>query len=139
MAGKTSRNVPIKTVSLCDNEKVLDTQPALAGHRASVRAPDEPGVYSLLYDHDPQIQQALVVNTPPKESDLTYFKTEPDAIKAWTLPKAELKDKSAPDFEPLTKPSLLDRENIWWSLLLAGLIALLVEIVLSAKAGVVSL
>ena len=60
-----------------------------ADHRALIRTPDQPGLYTLSYDKDPAIQQVLAVNPPAKESELTYLQAEPDIIKAWTLSKPE--------------------------------------------------
>ena len=95
-------------------------------HRATLRAPDEPGIYVMTYDTDPVAQQMLSVNPALKESDLQYLAGTPDALKAWTTlaaPSAPATDAGA------ILPSLAQaaQQIWWWKLLLAGAVALVIE------------
>jgi hypothetical protein len=104
-------------------------------HRATLRAPDSPGVYALTYDDDPTLRQMLSVNPSLKESDLRYLAGgAPDVLKAWTLAKAP----PAPANEPgaiLPAAALAAQQILWWKLLLAGSIALIIEMVWQALRG----
>jgi hypothetical protein len=98
-------------------------------HRATLRAPDDPGVYALTYDADPGTQQMLSVNPSLKESDLRYLSGTPDVLKAWTLtamPVAPADEAKA----ILPAASLAAQQILWWELLLTGFVALIIEMVL---------
>jgi hypothetical protein len=100
--------------------------------RATLRAPGSPGVYALTYDADPAVQQMLSVNPSLKESDLRYLTGPPDVLKAWTLAKPA----TAPAITAVLPAATLGAQQIlWWELLLAGSLALFVEMVWLARPG----
>jgi hypothetical protein len=103
-------------------------------HRVTLHAPDDPGVYSLTYDTDPTVQQMLAVNPSLKESDLRYLAGTPDVLKAWTLTAAP----PAPASEPgavLPIAAQAAQQTLWWTLLLAGSLALVIEMLWQSRRG----
>ena len=95
-------------------------------HRAIVRAPSAPGIYQLTYDADPTVQQMLSVNPPLKESELNYVKGTPDALAAWTMPAAQARDQQAASAVS-PAPLLAAQQSLWWTWMIIGSLALLVE------------
>ncbi|HEX4141311.1 MAG TPA: BatA and WFA domain-containing protein, partial [Candidatus Methylacidiphilales bacterium] len=75
----------VKTVVLSRDGKEVVRTAVNADHRALLRVPDEPGIYGLSYDQSPEVRQMLSVNPSERESELTYFTSAPDILKAWTL------------------------------------------------------
>lgn len=125
----------VKTVVLSAADgKVVAQVPVSADHRAMVRAPDQPGLYALTYDEDPQIRQMLAVNPPAKESELNYLQSSPDILKAWTLSAPQDAIKSASPAVPLSA-SKAASENLWWALVLAGFVTLFLEMIELMRRG----
>jgi hypothetical protein len=123
----------VKKVILSAGGKEIQRTDVDADHRALIRTPDEPGLYTLSYDQDPAVQQVLAVNPPAKESELTYLQAEPEIIKAWTLSKPEDGNKAnAAEALATTRAA---SENLWWLLVLAGFTALFLEMIVLARRG----
>jgi hypothetical protein len=98
------------------------------GH-ARLRLPDEPGIYALTYDSQPQVQKLFSVNPSPKESQLAFIENPP-TVRAWRadLPAA-LPAVSTPSAHlPL---SIILQQRWWWWMVLAGLAALMLEMALA--------
>jgi hypothetical protein len=99
--------------------------------RAQLRLPDEPGLYELTYDDQPQVREILSVNPSPKESDLVYVES-PEAMTTWRLasgPDAAQAAVSTPGVKiPLAG---ILQQHWWWWMVLAGLAALMLEMVLA--------
>jgi len=123
-----------KTAVLRSEDKPVAPATPIIEHHATLRAPDQPGLYTVTYDDDPAVQQMLAVNPSIKESELRYLQSDPDMIKAWTLP-ASVKTQAQP--APVAAPSttLAAQQILWWKLLLAGFAALFLEMVVLAKRG----
>lgn len=121
---------PLVAVLHFDGKEVARAQ-VTPQHRATFRAPDQPGLYSLTYDGDPAVQQMLAVNAPLLESDLRYIQSPPDLLKAWTLSDAPKKNESS---APIVSSSMTDalQQILWWKLLLAGVAALFLEMLILA-------
>jgi hypothetical protein len=98
-------------------------------HRATLRAPDDPGLYVLTYDADPKVQQMLAVNPSLKESDLHYVAGSPSVLKDWTLPASENQPQQIAQTAVLPARTLAAQQSLWWKLLLVGSLALLIEMV----------
>jgi hypothetical protein len=103
-------------------------------HRVTLHAPDQPGIYALTYDGDRAVQQMLSVNPSLKESDLRYLTGTPDILKTWTLPSATPAPASAAT-AVVPAPAQAAQQILWWGLLLAGSLALCVEMIWLAHAG----
>jgi hypothetical protein len=121
-------DLSVKTVVLSAEGKEIDRAEVTADHRAVLHVPEQPGLYGLSYDKDPAIRQMLAVNPSEKESDLTYFTTEPDILKAWTLSAPK---KAAHPAAPLVPASTAtaSNANLWWLLVLSGVTALFIEMI----------
>jgi hypothetical protein len=126
-------NTQVDTVILTNNGKEVARTKVSAEHRATLRVPDQPGLYGLSYDQDPAIQQMLAVNPSAKESELTYLQSEPDMLKAWTLGKPD--DANKPSLVVLPSATKAANENLWWMLVLAGLGALFFEMIVLSRRG----
>jgi hypothetical protein len=94
--------------------------------RATLRAPDDPGIYLLTYDADSKVQQMLSVNPSLKESALRYLNGTPDTLKAWTLSQAQAAPVQA-EAGMLPADLLAARQTWWWKMLLLGSLALFIE------------
>ena len=103
-------------------------------HRVTLRAPDSPGIYLLTYDADPGIQQMLAVNPSLKESDLRYLADAPDVLKAWTLAAAPPPPANEPG-AVLPAVSQAAQQILWWKLLLAGSLVLVIEMLWQGRRG----
>jgi hypothetical protein len=103
-------------------------------HRATLRAPDDPGIYLLTYDADSKVQQMLSVNPSLKESDLRYVTGTPDTLKAWTLSQAQIAPvQTAAAMLPAN--TLAAQQTWWWKLLLAASLALFSEMAWLTRKG----
>ncbi len=103
-------------------------------HRATLRAPDAPGIYALTYDADPTPRQMLSVNPSLKESDLRYLTGTPDVLGAWTLASAPVVAANEPVMA-LPAMSAAAQQILWWKLLFVGSLALVVEMIWQAGSG----
>jgi hypothetical protein len=122
------RDVSARTVVLSAGGKEIAHAPVNADHHALVRAPEQPGIYPLSYDQDPAVRQMLAVNPSERESELTYFTTAPDILKAWTLQREK---KPGPQDAAVVPASLASAASAgtWWLLVLSGLAALVSEMI----------
>ncbi|HEX4139512.1 MAG TPA: hypothetical protein VHY09_04145, partial [Candidatus Methylacidiphilales bacterium] len=118
----------VKNVVLSRDGAEVERATVNADHRALLRVPDEPGLYGLAYDQAPELRQMLAVNPSERESELTYFTTAPDILKAWTLTDAR---KPATQAGLVLPASLMaaSNSNLWWGLVLSGLGALVFEMI----------
>jgi hypothetical protein len=99
--------------------------------RARVRLPDQPGLYALTYDDRPQVQEILSVNPSPKESELAYVES-PEALRAWRLTSVASAARTAAAGPGARIPvSGILQQRWWWWMVLAGLAALMLEMVLA--------
>jgi hypothetical protein len=118
--GRNVTNVVLRTDS-----EVLRTE--VQQGQAKFVVPQIPGLYALHYDGASEPAAMLQVNPSPAESDLTY--TDPkETLAGWQVPQQV---KSPPREQlaaiaPLSEASIL-RQQIWWWLLLSGLMALAAE------------
>ncbi|MDB6028473.1 MAG: hypothetical protein JWM68_4696 [Verrucomicrobiales bacterium] len=112
------------------NDKELSRTPVTNG-KIQLRLPDQPGLYTLAYEGTSKSEKVIAINPSPKESQLAYV-TKPSAIDTWTLPHSPPKN-AAEQAKPGVDLSLSSiwQQRIWWWLLLAGLIGLACEAVLS--------
>lgn len=98
--------------------------------RAQIPVPDEPGVYAITFDADPQVRSMIAVNPSPKESELSYT-ANPAAINAWQLPKdGALNTQAQSGGAPMEfiLPSQIAQQRLWWLLLGCAGMALGLEI-----------
>jgi hypothetical protein len=93
--------------------------------------PDKPGIYSLTYDDSDQVEKMFSVNPSPKESQLAYVDS-PEALKAWrvNLPPGAGKPAATAGREKLSLSGIL-QQHWWWWMVMAGLAALMLEMVLA--------
>jgi hypothetical protein len=128
---QTAFDSPAVHAVLRDHEGREIARTTIENHRATLNVPPKPGVYILTYDDDAKtVQQMLAVNPSPLESDLRYLQTPPDLLKAWTLSVPARGAASAPsDAVPMDKRVSTE---IIWGLVLATLLALLLEMALLA-------
>ena len=124
----------VKTVLLCSEGKPVGPAIPVIEHHATIRAPGQPGLYTVTYDDDPAVQQMLAVNPSTKESELRYLQSDPDMLKAWTLATPPRSSRATGARGRLLH-SLAAQQILWWKLLLAGFAALFLEMVVLAKRG----
>jgi hypothetical protein len=107
--------------------------------RAQIRVPASPGLYSVTYDDSSRIEKVLSVNPPPKESELDYAES-PETLKVWQIerPMGTEKWRAVPAAQG-SRTGIL-QQRIWWWMLIAGLAALMVEMMLVAagKTGILA-
>ena len=120
----------VREVVLRDERRVLSRTPAEQA-RAQVRMPDKPGVYTLTYDDDTQVEKMFSVNPSPKESQLAYVET-PEALKVWrvNLPSGSGKSAAASAWGRMSRSGIL-QQRWWWWMVMGGLAALMLEMALA--------
>jgi hypothetical protein len=120
----------VREAALRDGRQVLSRTQVEQG-RAQVRLPDKPGIYSLTYDDSDQVEKMFSVNPSPKESQLAYVDS-PEALKAWrvNLPPGAGKPAATAGREKLSLSGIL-QQHWWWWMVMAGLAALMLEMVLA--------
>jgi hypothetical protein len=116
----------VREVVLRDANREWQRVPVLEG-RAQLRLPDQPGLYALTYDTATTPEKVFSVNPSPKESQLTYVEA-PEALRLWQADRGLEKPKpAAPAPQGRLSLGAILQQQIWWGLLLAGLVALLLE------------
>ena len=120
----------VKEAVLRDERRVLARAPAEQG-RVQVRMPDQPGLYTLTYDDNPQVEKLFSVNPSPKESQLAYLDA-PETIKVWrvSLPPATAKS-AAPATRGKVSLSAILQQRWWWWMVMGALAALILEMTLA--------
>jgi hypothetical protein len=117
------------SVVLQDQKGVLSRTPVEQG-RAQVRMPDQPGLYTVTYDDDKQIQRIFSVNPSPKESVLTYV-NDPEAMKTWRMNLPPETAKNTALAQGKTSLTGILQQRLWWWMVLGGLLALMLEMALA--------
>ena len=99
---------------------------------AQLHMPGLPGLYTVTYGEDERVQKVFSVNPSPKESELVYLEGS-EAMKTWRLGTGAEAARAAA-VSPAGRLSLaaILRQNVWWWMLLAAVLALFLE---SALAG----
>jgi len=103
--------------------------------RAELRMPRRPGLYDLTYDDGSQVEKVFTINPSPKESQLIYVQI-PEATTVWRLNGQAQAGAAAPISERgrLTRTGIL-QQRVWWWMVLAVLLALLLEMALAEWKG----
>lgn len=115
-----------REIVLHDDRHELARAPVELG-RAELRMPEQPGLYTLTYDEDSQIEKIFSVNPSPKESQLTCVET-PEALKIWRVgkPAASSRVAGSPRRSKIGLAGILQQRSWWW-MVLGGLLALMFE------------
>jgi hypothetical protein len=101
--------------------------------RAQVRIPDQPGLYTVTFDNADKIEKILSVNPSPRESQLTYVQA-PQTPDNWQLVQSGKTTKAATARNAGTAKMNLAaalQQRFWWWLVVAGVIALMLEMALA--------
>jgi len=122
-----------KEAVLREERSVLSRAPVEQG-RAQVRMPDKPGLYTLTYDDDTEVEKVFGVNPSPKESQLVYLET-PETLKLWQMAMPPGVEKALATARGASSLSGILRQHWWWWMLMAGLAALLLEMALAEARG----
>lgn len=138
-AGRASGRIrigPIDPASLLPlSSGGLHVESEVRNGQASFRVPDQTGHYGVRFDGSDQLDAILDVNPSPFESDLTYTEA-PEALSAWQRRRDEGRSDNAEqpttDGLELTKLEAL-QQHVWWFLLLAALVAFLLETAWSGR------
>lgn len=122
----------VKEVVLKSGATVLSKAPVDETRRATLTAPDQPGLYEVFYDSQEQPARMLAVNVPYRESDLTYT-PEMTALSSWQMAGAGLAEKLESEVESETllvvaMRAALFQQKYWWWLLFAAALALAAEV-----------
>lgn len=119
-------NSGVNTVLLLKDQKEL-VRASVKNGKAQIRLPDQPGLYSLVYQGGVPSEKVISINPSPKESQLIYAATPP-ALQMWQLPASA---KSSPAIQAKTSSAAtfanIWQQRIWWWLLLAALTGLFCE------------
>jgi hypothetical protein len=100
--------------------------PVTQGH-AEVRLPDQPGLYTITYDENKEIEKMVSVNPSPKESELSYLDGA-DTLKIWQMPRAVSPPKYAAAASQARIPvGAILQQRYWWWMVLAGVGVLMLE------------
>jgi hypothetical protein len=84
----------------------------------------------VCYDDNLVPQKIFSVNPSPKESQLVYS-TAPETVKAWQLAHSDTARTRAAAVRAQISLSGILQQRLWWWMLVAGLVALLLEIALT--------
>jgi hypothetical protein len=114
----------VKEVVLGAGGKVLQRAPVAEG-RAQLKMPEEPGLYELTHDSGTEPVKVFSVNPSPKESRLAAL-ADPPVLKTWMLDAPETQKQGDAPRGSLSM-SAIWQQQIWWLLLVAGVLALLME------------
>ena len=118
-------NSGIREVTL-RSDKIISRNSVLNG-KVQVRLPDAPGLYTVAFDGQTNLDKVIAINPSPKESQLIYVE-DPPAIQLWQLPASAKKPMTAQAAsEAEVTLSAIWQQHIWWWLLLTGLLALVFE------------
>jgi hypothetical protein len=99
--------------------------------KAQIKVPDKPGVYELRYDGSGAGARMLAVNTPPRESELSYT-AHPEAPAVWAVPHSpESRATATASLMQLSRSEIL-RQRWWWWLALAVVAVLAIEMLWSS-------
>jgi hypothetical protein len=104
---------------------------AIEQGRAIVPLPARPGSYEVRFPGNQRADQVISVNASPKESELVYADA-PGALSAWRVDAGKGNGERTPGVEANLVEVL--QQRYWWWMLVAGLLALLGEMVLLARA-----
>ena len=104
---------------------------AIEQGRAMVPLPARPGSYEVRFPGSQRAEQVISVNPSPKESELVYADA-PEALSAWRVDAGKANGERTPRLEANFVEVL--QQRYWWWMLVAGLLALLGEMVLLARA-----
>ncbi|MCI0745584.1 MAG: BatA domain-containing protein [Verrucomicrobia subdivision 3 bacterium] len=99
---------------------------------AQIRLPDKPGIYEVSFDSAAEPARRFSVNPPPRESQLGYV-SNPEAPAIWTVPneKGPVAQAGTVPASALSRTDIF-RQHWWWWLALAGLVALVTEMLWSS-------
>jgi len=126
--GREAANVIVRPAESADGPPIIRAE--VTDGRARFRVPDQPGLYAVSYDENQAtVEGMLAVNPVPVESDLRY-EPAPEALRVWQAAEEQATSQSprtseqpAADDLELSK-SEIQRQRIWWWLVLAGLTVL---------------
>lgn len=125
-------NESAKNAVLRSNGAVLETKEFGTAGEVNFRLPEKPGLYSVCFDSSPETERMAVINTRPEESDLTYTVGSPPVIASWKIDgNKALHDSDSGAGTKSEQPE--DRDKLWWRLILAAFLFLLIESVLALK------
>ncbi|PWU20382.1 MAG: hypothetical protein C5B50_04130 [Verrucomicrobia bacterium] len=113
---------------LRDANRELLRAPVDQGH-VQVRMPSNPGLYDLAYDEHSEVAKVFSVNPSPKESELV-FSESPDAMRVWKYQTRAGVSPVQPKLANLSASAIL-QQRLWWWMVLAGLVFLLLEMALA--------
>jgi hypothetical protein len=96
---------------------------------ARLHVPSQPGLYSLTYDENAAVEKMLNVNPPVKESVLEYS-ASPETLNTWT---ARMPATAGPvrKTEPAGSQTAILQQLFWWWMVVAGFLALMLEMTLA--------
>ncbi len=123
--GHTGENVVLRDAT-SDGKTTLGSS-TVADGTARIVVPDRPGNYVLQCDGSDAMQRLISVNPPPEESRLT-FADSPPIVQDWQVEnrKRTFVQATPAAITDLSRSDIL-RQRIWWWLLAAGTMVVLVE------------
>jgi hypothetical protein len=122
-------NRGVRELVLRDGERELGRAWVENG-RAEIRLPERPGLYDLCAGDSREVETVLSVNPSPKESQLV-FNDSPDALKNWELMNGSNAIKGRETGVGKMRLAAILQQRQWWWMLMAGLLALMVEMALA--------
>lgn len=114
-----------RTVVLRVGSRQIGTAPVQRG-KVQLRMPGEPGLYDLAFDGQTPAEQILSVNPDPKESELEFVDS-PKEVRSWQLDPAHRPLGAHPWAEAQVGLSAILQQDLWWWMVLGGLLALILE------------
>jgi hypothetical protein len=123
-------NTAVREAVLRDGDRELQRAPVDNGG-AQIRMPGRPGLYSLVYDDDTEPAKIFSVNPSQKESRLSALDA-PAILKTWQLDSATESGGALAGHRVTLSQSAILRQQIWWSLLVVGTGALIIETIWTA-------
>lgn len=122
-------NSTVREVALRDDAGKELRRVPVAGGRATVATPPQPGIYALTFDGGTSPDRLIAVNPPAKESVLTYA-APADGLASWKLPAAQR--VAAMGTSPVMNLTDARQQRWWWWLLVTGAVALAAETIWAA-------
>jgi hypothetical protein len=114
-----------QTVSVLGNGGELSNAKVINGH-ASLRLPDQPGVFSLVLGQSGKPWQFVTVNPAPQESELLYVKSM-KPLREWSITSSGHHRPQAVGPLPDSGYSNTLAQPLWWWMLMLGLMGLVLE------------
>ena len=122
-----------REISLRDKGREILRVPVDHG-QVRLRLPDHPGIYEMTGTGSQGFEAFVSINVPAAESELV-FTASPEAVKTWGLSAPRRAERAGRTAAHGVGFSGILRQQIWWWMIVCGLLALLLETAFAQAKG----